>query len=206
MLAMTNKPGDGSGADDERALPGRHPTSLEAAFRTHYTRLRDYVAGYVRSDEVASDIVQDLFVNLWERYDAGDLPLLTPAYLYTAARNRAIKYIRHRQVVARWEEHARHEPAPTSPRADDDLRTNELAAAIRSAIDQLPDRCREIFLMSREQELSYAAIAETLGISVKTVEVQMWRALKSLRNSLAPYLGIVVAFAEAGRWTEHLFQ
>lgn len=206
MLAMTNRAGDGSAVEEERTDPGRHPTSLEVAFRTHYTRLRDYVASYVRSDEVASDIIQDLFVNLWERYDAGDLPLLTPAYLYTAARNRALKYIRHRQVVARWEEQVRHEPAPTAPRADDALRTNELAAAIRRAIDRLPERCREIFLMSREQELSYAAIAETLGISVKTVEVQMWRALKSLRNSLAPYLGIVVAFAEAGRWTEHLFQ
>lgn len=205
MLAMTNPPGDGAVTEDGRTHPGRHPTSLEAAFRTHYTRLRDYVAGYVRSDEVASDIVQDLFVNLWERYDAGDLPLLTPAYLYTAARNRALKYIRHHQVVARWEEQAAHEPAPTAPRADDDLRTNELATAIRHAIDQLPDRCREIFLMSREHELSYAAIAETLGISIKTVETQMWRALKSLRKNLAPYLVLALTYEPAVRWVEHLF-
>lgn len=180
-------------ADDEVTQVGHTPTSIETAFRTYYIRLREFVAGYVNSDEVAADLVQDLFVNLWERYDAGDLPLLTSAYLYTAARNRALKHLRHRKVVSRWAKQARLEPERRGPRADDGLRTNELAIAIREAIDRLPSRRRQVFLLSREEGLSYAMIAETLDISIKTVETQMWRALRSLRKSLAPYLSLLLA-------------
>ena len=61
-----------------------------------------------------------------------------------------------------------------------------METAIRRAIDDLPARCREIFLLNREQELSYSAIAATLGISIKTVETQMSRALKALRAALEP--------------------
>lgn len=186
------------------APTGCDAASIEALFRAHYSRLCDFVNCYVRSPETASDLVQDLFVHLWERCDAGDVPLLTTAYLYTAARNRALKHLRHRRVVARWAERVASAPLPTGPQADERLRTCEMAEAIRRAIDALPDRCRQIFLLSREKYLSYAEIAEVLGISVKTVETQMWRALKSLRKSLAPYLGLVLTLAALARLGSHL--
>lgn len=186
------------------APTGCDAASIEALFRAHYSRLCDFVNCYVRSPETASDLVQDLFVHLWERCDAGDVPLLTTAYLYTAARNRALKHLRHRRVVARWAERVASAPLPTGPQADERLRTREMAEAIRRAIDALPDRCRQIFLLSREKYLSYAEIAEVLGISVETVETQMWRALKSLRKSLAPYLGLVLTLAALARLGSHL--
>jgi len=186
------------------APTGCDAASIEALFRAHYSRLCDFVNCYVRSPETASDLIQDLFVHLWERCDAGDVPLLTTAYLYTAARNRALKHLRHRRVVARWAERVASAPLPTGPQADERLRTREMAEAIRRAIDALPDRCRQIFLLSREKYLSYAEIAEVLGISVKTVETQMWRALKSLRKSLAPYLGLVLTLAALARLGSHL--
>src|SRR5690606_6058120 len=145
------------------APTGCDAASIEALFRAHYSRLCDFVNCYVRSPETASDLVQDLFVHLWERCDAGDVPLLTTAYLYTAARNRALKHLRHRRVVARWAERVASAPLPTGPQADERLRTREMAEAIRRAIDALPDRCRQIFLLSREKYLSYAEIAEVLG-------------------------------------------
>ncbi|MFO7262438.1 MAG: RNA polymerase sigma-70 factor [bacterium] len=190
--------------DRDDAPTGCDAASIEALFRAHYSRLCDFVNCYVRSPETASDLVQDLFVHLWERCDAGDVPLLTTAYLYTAARNRALKHLRHRRVVARWAERVASAPLPTGPQADERLRTREMAEAIRRAIDALPDRCRQIFLLSREKYLSYAEIAEVLGISVKTVETQMWRALKSLRKSLAPYLGLVLTLAALARLGSHL--
>ncbi len=190
--------------DRDDAPTGCDAASIEALFRAHYSRLCDFVNCYVRSPETASDLVQDLFVHLWERCDAGDVPLLTTAYLYTAARNRALKHLRHRRVVARWAERVASAPLPTGPQADERLRTREMAEAIRRAIDALPDRCRQIFLLSREKYLSYAEIAEVLGISVETVETQMWRALKSLRKSLAPYLGLVLTLAALARLGSHL--
>ena len=196
-------PFDCSAMADRDAAQGEADSGvIEALFRAHYTRLCGFVDTYVRSPEVASDLVQDLFVHLWERCDAGDLPPLTTAYLYTAARNRALKYLRHRRVVARWAEEAARAPVPTGQRADERVRAREVAEAVRRAIDDLPERCREIFLLSRESQLSYAAIAKALDISVKTVETQMWRALKALRRSLAPYLA--VALLHLFGWGRHL--
>ena len=176
---------------DERdsARPELGHASIEDAFRAYYTRLCDFVEGYVRSVEVARDLVQDLFVHLWERADAGDPVPLTSAYLHKAARNRALKYLRHRRVVARHVERESVGPVPQGQRADARVRRRETAEAIREAIDALPERCRQIFLMSREEDKTYAAIAEELGLSIKTVETQMWRALKALRERLGPFMG-----------------
>src|SRR5690606_17575924 len=77
----------------------------------------------------------------------------------------------------------------SSPPADDDLTYTELSAAITHAIEQLPERCRLTFLLSRHEGLSYQEIAKVLGVSVKTVEMQMGRALKALRIRIGPLLG-----------------
>lgn len=187
----------------DRTRTGCDSDAFEAAFREHYAGLCDYVDSYVRSPEVAHDLVQDLFVNLWDRCDAGDAPPLNAAYLYTSARNRALKHLRHRRVVSAWAESSAHETLRTGDEADHDVRTREVEQAIHVAIDKLPERCREVFLLSRQQHLSYAAIADALGISIKTVETQMWRALKSLRTSLAPYLAVTLA--QATGWGSRLF-
>ena len=170
----------------------RDPQAFETVFRTHYAALCDFVDGYVRSREAARDIVQDLFVNLWERYDSPNPPPLATAYLYKAARNRALQHLRHARVVTRHHMRVTQEPPRSAAAADEEARARDVARAIEEAIDELPERCREVFLLSREQNLTYAQIAETLGISIKTVEAQMWRALKSRRASLAPFLGVVV--------------
>ena len=93
----------------------------------------------------------------------------------------------HGEVLAEEEEHAGDEEATTTQMADEDASEHEVAAAVRSAIDRLPPRCREVFLLSRDGGLTYAEIARTLEISVKTVETQMGRALKSLRVALQRY-------------------
>lgn len=185
---FTQPPASRDGADD-----------FEKLFREQYSRLCEFVNGYVRSAEVARDIVQDLFLALWEKRGGGSAPELTTAYLFTAARNRALKHIRHRRVVEGYEERAAVWPEQ-APGADEEVRRRETAEAIEEAIAELPDRCREIFLLSRRQNMSYAEIATALGISVKTVEVQMWRALRRLRESLAPYLATVALALASIRW------
>lgn len=166
---------------------------FEALFRTHHAGLCDFVYAYVRSHEVARELVQDLFLRLWERADAVPSPI-TAAYLYTAARNRAIRHIRRERVAARWVERQVHDPAPvaSSPSADAAVQERELREAIDRIVAGLPERCRLVFTLSRHQHLSNAEIAATLGISVKTVEQQMWRALKVLRVKLAPFLVLLL--------------
>jgi RNA polymerase sigma-70 factor, ECF subfamily len=161
---------------------------FEAVFRKHYVELCEFVSGYVRSRDTASELVQDLFLRLWELQGTPNAPPLTRAYLYTAARNRALRHLRHQRVESRWQERASRERQEPSLGADQPLDCEELAAAAERAISELPERCRMIFTLSRRQHLSQAEIAEVLGITVSTVENQMWRALKILRSKLAPYL------------------
>jgi RNA polymerase sigma-70 factor (ECF subfamily) len=145
--------------------------------------------------EDAEDIVQDVFLRLWERgaHFAFDDPL---PYLYQAARNAATSAARKKDVRARWQVALRAESDSGSSTVEIDLEERELDAAVAAAIDSLPERCREIFTMHRQQDLTYPEIARVLGISVKTVETQMGRALKALRSRLVHYtatLGSVVA-------------
>jgi RNA polymerase sigma-70 factor (ECF subfamily) len=179
--------------DQRSGAEGRcDPVAFENVFRAHYHGLCRYVTGYVGSAETAADLVQDLFLTLWERCEAGEELPRSPAYFYRAARNRAITELRHRRVATRYVDAVSPEPEPTASPADDDVRAREIAHAYERALAELPPRCREIFLMRRQQDMPPSQIAETLGLSVKTVDVQIWRALKALRASLAPFLAIAL--------------
>src|SRR5204862_1189551 len=158
--------------------------AFEALFRTHYSPLCDYVYGYVRSRAVAQELVQDLFLRLWER--AGTpASTLAASYLYTAARNRAVDHLRRERVAASWAKSPAGEPGAVPAGADEPLCEHELRDALERAVAELPERCRLIFTLSRYRRLSHADTARTLCISVNTVEQQMWRALKTLRAKLA---------------------
>jgi RNA polymerase sigma-70 factor (ECF subfamily) len=164
-------------------------SALEQAFRAYYAPLCEFTYRYVKSRDAAHELVQDLFLRLWDLADSPNPPLLTAPYLYRAARNHALKYLRHERVVLRWRARAAQGAEATGPWADDDLRQREVTDAVDRAIAELPERSRLVFTLSRREELGYAAIAELLGISVKTVETQMSRALRILRRKLAPFLG-----------------
>jgi len=176
--------------------------TIEALFREYFAGLCDFVLTYVESPEVARDLVQDLFLDLWARHEEGRLPPITSGYLYTAARNRALKHLRHQGIVRRWREWMAREPERVAPAVDEEVMAESLAEAIEQAVAQLPEKRRQIFLLSREQDLSYTAIAEVLGISVKTVENQMARALKTLREQLLPYL--VLAAGTLAGWVRDM--
>ena len=158
---------------------------------TQYGRLCNFVYRYVQSRPVAEDIVQDVFVRILQRgtFDYTD-PL---PYLYRAARNGAVSHLRKQHIRDRYERQAR--PHESKETADAEASYQELAEAVAAGVESLPPRARLIFTMSREQGLSYAEIARALGISIKTVENQMGRALKLLRQRLGPFLGLAVASA-----------
>jgi len=157
---------------------------FEVVFRTYYRRLCAVAYAHVGSPETAEEIVQDLFLKLWRQRDSLQITDSLQAYLYRAARNASLNHLNHRRIELRWSERVRATDPPVAPAADDELGESELARAIDAGIAALPERCRLVFTMSRRQGLSYAEIADALGISVKTVEAQIGRALKSLREGL----------------------
>ena len=160
-------------------------TAWEAAFATYYVDLCEYVLRFVGSGAAAEDVVHDLFLQLW---DTPDQDHLSRPYLFVAARNRALKYLRHRRVVAAWIERASYEEPPMADSPEDECLRRELDVAVRRAIAELPGRCREIFVLHRRDELSYQEIAARLGLSLGTVKSQMWRATVRLKQRLTPYL------------------
>jgi len=157
----------------------------ESAFETCYVDLCEYVLRLVGSADAAEDLVQDLFLHLWNTRGPRDELRLNRAYLCVAVRNRALKYLRHRHVVTAWIERARREEPPAAETPEDLYCRRELRAAVDEAIAALPERCREIFLLRRRDQLSYQEIAARTGVSLGTVKSQMWRATVRLKESLA---------------------
>lgn len=161
--------------------------AFEAVFRTWYAPLVRLATGLLREQAVAEEIAQDVMLELWRRRES-----LTPdgsaqAYLFQATRNRALNHVRHTRVRQRGEPYARG-PSASAPAGPAALVEEEIGVALQTALGEMPERTRRVFELSRIQGLRYAEIAETLGISVKTVEAQMGRALRALRERLAPWL------------------
>jgi len=157
--------------------------AFEQLFRGLYPRLADYALSLLADADAAEDAVQDVFVAVWNGRDRLPEGSRLVGYLYRSVRNRALNQIRARRTAARWL--ARVEPDPAvAAVAERALEDQEMERAYRAALEEVSPRGREVFLLSRDQGLSYPQIAELLGISVKTVETLMGRVLKALRVKL----------------------
>lgn len=166
------------------------PAAFDALVAAHTERLCRFVYRFVGDRETAEDVVQEVFLAIWERKHEWKHEDPLP-YLYRAAHNKAISQARHAEVHVRFEARVLADEG-VSEAADAELRHSELSKALADAIERLPEKCRLVFRMSREQGLTHAQIAEALDLSTKTVESHIWRALTSLRASLAPFLGVVL--------------
>jgi RNA polymerase sigma-70 factor (ECF subfamily) len=171
------------------------PQALELIFRRHGRLLLDVVHGYLAAPDEAEEVVQDLFLWIWEHRTSWSVPTELRPYLLTAARNRALNRLRHRQVERRVVERLLGAPEAAvrarAPGPDplESLTGNELSRVIAAAVADLPPRCRDVFLMLRRDELSHREVAATLGISPKTVEIHMTRALTAIRAAVARWRG-----------------
>jgi RNA polymerase sigma-70 factor (ECF subfamily) len=161
--------------------------AFDAIFHEHYSRLVGLAESMLRDRAPAEEIAQDVMLELWRRRDSLRLEAPLRAYLLRATRNRTLNQIRHQRIAHRAEPYAAAAITPVAP-ADHDAVQSEIDAALRDAVDGLPPRCREIFELSRVHGLSYAEIAHTMEISVKTVEAQMGKALRYLRDQLSAWL------------------
>jgi len=161
--------------------------AFDAVFRAHYATLVGVAERIVGERAVAEELAQDVMLELWKRHATLTVDESLRAYLVRAARNRALNHLRHERMKVRTAPRAAGDTV-TLPDAPGNLVEEELDAAVREAVRALPERCREVFELSRGQGLRYAEIAAVLGISVKTVEAQMGKALRVLRERLAPFL------------------
>ncbi|MDO7854059.1 RNA polymerase sigma-70 factor [Hymenobacter convexus] len=160
---------------------------IEQLFKTFYAPLGAVVYRVVPDRDVVEDILQDVFLRLWQGIEA--LPAIDSyrAYLNRMALNAALRHQQRAQRQVAWDD-APPDTAPVAPDALAGLHAAEAADAVAAALAQLPPQCRIVFELSRYEEMSYQQIAEALEISPKTVENQMGKALRILRRELAGVL------------------
>lgn len=165
---------------------------FESVFKQHFNNLHAYAFTILKDAVSAEEVVQSLFLKLWEKKDVLNIQTSLKSYLYRATYNDCMNILKHLQVRQRHQDHVSYFHDRTSENASSRLQENELKNELQKAINLLPEKCRTIFQMSRFEELKYQEIADQLDISIKTVENQMGKALKILRHALADYLPLLV--------------
>ncbi len=157
----------------------------------YYQPLLNFVVRYVHSLDVAEDVLQDVFIRLWERRATWEIPDSVRAYLYTMSRHAALDLIRRASARERYESTSADESDPVAPSTPSEaLEQEEFAEAVRHAVAELPDRGREIYVLAHQHGLSYREIADTLGISVPTVKTHMGRSIVALERRLRRFLAV----------------
>ncbi len=162
--------------------------TYELLFRSNFKGLCYFALKYVKDFETAKEIVQDAFVMLWEKKSGLDTDRSVKAYLTTAIHNKCNNWLRDNRKFNADMLSLESLVQPDGYTQLDKLVEVELTDDIHKAISELPEKCRQIFLMSRNDNLKYQEIADKLEISVKTVETQMSKALQHMRLRLAEYL------------------
>lgn len=147
---------------------------------------------YLNDIDLAKEIVHEAFLKLWEKREEVDTSKSVKSYLYTSVYNRSLNYIRDNKKFDKTEGKTELLERAESWDSSNQMIADEIQAKITQTLDALPEKCRQIFMMSRYEELKYKEIAEKLNISIKTVETQMSKALKALRKNLAEYMTILL--------------
>jgi RNA polymerase sigma-70 factor (ECF subfamily) len=161
--------------------------AFEKLFRLHNYELCNLAYNLLRDRDSAKDVVQEVFLKLWKNKDTVVLGDQIKHYLFRATAHTAMNHIRFNKKITRLDDHeALMNVAAYADRHE--LGFKELELRVRESIDRLPSKCKAIYILSRQEGLKYQEIADTLNLSVKTVENQMGIALEKLRNDLKPFL------------------
>lgn len=159
-------------------------------FDTHYESLTGYAFTFLNNSDEAEDVVQQVFIHLWENRMTIEIHTSTRSLLYKAVHNNCLNRIKHFNVRKKHAIETHY--AGSNVAHNHNLEHKELVQRLSLALNTLPDQCRKIFEMSRFEQLKYQEIADQLNLSIKTIENQMGKALKILRLQLKDYLTLIL--------------
>ena len=165
--------------------------TFEFFFKENYKEIVRYANRFVRDQLIAEEITQEVFMYLWEKRGQITIQSSLSSYLFSAAKNRSINYLKLELPKMQAQTDISDLEIGLTQESNDPWRTEQVERFVKKAIDELPKKCKEIFVLSRNAGLTYDEIAEELDISKKTVENQMGIALKKLRVSLKPVMEYV---------------
>lgn len=173
-------------------LAKRDEAAFEQVFKSHFKNLHAYACSILKDEIAAEEMVQNVFCKIWERADTLSIGGSLAAYLYRAVNNESLNHLKHQKVKAAHALHVAYVGGEQRETPSKLLQAKELESRLHRALNDLPEQCRTIFQLSRFEELRYREIADRMGLSVKTVENQMGKALRILREKLADLLPLVI--------------
>ncbi len=168
--------------------------AFEDVFKSHYVKLTIFANKFLNDINVAEEIVSESLTHLWEKRESITISTSVTSYLYKMVQNRSMNYLKHQKVENEYVSYLiRNKLIDELPEHNTDpYQEKEMAEQIKIAIDSLPERCRQVFIMSRFEYLKNKEIAERLSISQNTVERQITIALDKLRKSLEYIISSVI--------------
>ncbi|HKK62950.1 MAG TPA: RNA polymerase sigma-70 factor [Bacteroidales bacterium] len=170
-----------------RKLKAGDIQSFENLFHTYYPGMCSYAESLVKKEEIAEEVVQDVFYNIWKNRNELKITSSCQSYLYRATFNNSMMYLRRAKREISLDQQWASNNIEATEHAHHNIDESELKAIIIYTLQKLPERTRTIFNKSRFDGMKYIEIAKEMGISVKTVESNMGKALKALRVSLQEF-------------------
>ncbi|MCK9412593.1 MAG: RNA polymerase sigma-70 factor [Prolixibacteraceae bacterium] len=173
-------------------------SSFEEVFKTYYNRIVGFCQQFIGDKDQAQGVAQEAFVKLWLNRQKVETVNGIHSFLYTAAKTDSLNYLRHQKVIGKYRDKQLHLKEEELNREIlesfdfDQLEFMELEKMIIRSINELPEKCRMVFELSRIEGKKNCEIAAQLNITVKSVEANMTRALKTLRVKLAEYLPLIL--------------
>lgn len=181
-----------AGSDGFEKIKNGDEKAFRNLFDAYYSSLCNYAFHLLNDTDMAEEVVQGLFVKIWERRATLSIESSLRNYLVRSVKNQCANLIAHHKIRQLHADKIRETLPNGEDPADAFMLDAEMAGRIEKVINSLPEKRREIFRLSREEGLTYLQIAKQLGISVKTVENQMGLALKSLREQLRNFLLLIL--------------
>lgn len=158
--------------------------AFEKLFHQYYARLCVFSNSFVKSLDISRDVVQEVFIKIWDNRDNFYVTQSLKAYLYQAVRNQSLNFLQQKKQKERLEERIKKQHEASAEIHREELNTEELSEKVWKLVEALPERRRTIFILYRKHGLSYNEIAEVMCIARKTVENQMGKSLQYLRENL----------------------
>lgn len=179
-----------------RQLKKGEEPAYEMLFKEYYQILVIFANKYLYDIEASKELVQDLFVTIYEKREKIVINSSLKSYLFRSVHNRSLNYLNAQKIKNKYAEHVSNQGNLNENSIENQINKTELEHAIYRAIGELPPKCRDIFKLNRFEGLTNSEIAEKLKLSKRTVETQISKALKILRVKLEPYIitGIAIFF------------
>ncbi|MDN3549583.1 RNA polymerase sigma-70 factor [Mucilaginibacter aquaedulcis] len=171
--------------------PNENEAVFEQLFKKHFRELHAYAYSLLKDWDVAEEIVQSLFLKIWEKNEWGHIQTSIKSYLYKSVYHDSLNYIRRQKVQLKYQSTTAYSMKDHTDDAAGKLKMGELERHLQQALAKLPEKCRAIFHLSRFEELKYQEIATQLDISIKTVETHMGKALRILRKEMKEFLPFI---------------